>query len=138
VPKSLRFTWMAVGTAAIIAVVDPVLRTQFEPLTRYFIYYLLSKVITDGIYYVLAPRRRVWQYVEDYIVHEVLTLSMWAIPLVIAQRYLILVGLIPNRVVMAVLDSWLFVLVLCLRTRWTQEEADDKTYRPGRRLERNR
>lgn len=129
---------MALGTAAALSVVDPFLRLWFEPLSRYLIYYVMAKPISDAIYYLLSPRRQVWLYPEDYVLNEMFTLFMYAFPLMVGQRYMLLAMVVPYQPVVAFLDSWLPLLLLCLNARWRQEETDDRSYRPGRRLERGR
>jgi hypothetical protein len=132
--KRDRFLVIGGVSSALLFAGQELLRPFLEPFVRYLVMFFLTKVLTDAIYYYLAPRRRIWQYPEDYLIHEVLSLLAYGVTLCIGQRYLIAYGFLRFAVLESLVDSFLPPLFMCLSVRWTQEEKDDRSYRPGRRL----
>jgi len=135
--KRQRFAIIALGSGAVLGLAQVYLKSrQMEPLIRYLIYFVVAKIISDIVYYVLAPERQVWLYPEQYLRDELLSLGMYGLPVCLAQRYMVLYAFLPYEPVMTVLDSWAPLLALCLVTRWKQEDTDDNSFRPGRRINR--
>jgi len=132
--RQQRFVVVALASSALLAVLHVLLKPKVDPFTRYLVYFVAAKIISDVVYYALQPRRNVWVYPEDYLFNELFTLAMYGLPVCIVQRYLIAYQMLRFPVLVTIVDSFVPVLLLCLNTRWQQEDKEDTSYRPGRRL----
>jgi hypothetical protein len=132
--KQQRFLVIALGSSIPLGLLHVHLKPVLDPFTRYLVYFAAAKITSDVIYYLLQPGRNVWVYPEDYLFNELFTLAMYGLPVCVLQRYLIAYQMLRFPVVVAIVDSFVPVLLLCLTSRWKQEDEDDRSYRPGRRL----
>jgi hypothetical protein len=132
--KQQRFLAIALGSSIPLGMLHVYLQVILDPFARYLVYFAAGKIISDVIYYYLQPRRNVWVYPEDYLFNELFTLAMYGLPVCILQRYVILYQMLRFPLALAIVDSFVPTLALCLVTRWKQEDKDDMSYRPGRRL----
>jgi len=132
--KQQRFIVIALASSSLLAVLHVLLKPTLDPFTRYLVYFVAAKVVSDVIYYALQPRRNVWVYPEDYLFNELFTLAIYGLPVCVVQRYLIAYQMLRFPVLVTAVDSFVPVLLLCLNTRWNQEDQEDGSYRPGRRL----
>ncbi len=132
--KQQRFVVVALASSALLAALHVMLKPRLDAFARYLVYFVAAKVISDVIYYALQPGRNVWVYPEDYLFNELFTLAMYGLPVCVVQRYVIAYQMLRFPVLVTIADSFVPVLALCLNTRWQQEDKEDSSYRPGRRL----
>lgn len=89
-----------------------------------------AKVVGDGIYYITAPARRTWRYLDDYVISDLIVHTRFAVPLACVQAWA------ANALFVFFPDLrrlWLTpalgVLVWAVN-RYLVEEAEEARYRP--------
>ncbi len=96
--KRSRFALLAIivlGTLQAMTVFMDSAYPHFPHFVRYFLFFVVGKVVGDVAYFSFWPERREWARFSMYLLEDFFTYFRFVIPLAIMQRWLETLTIVP-------------------------------------------
>jgi hypothetical protein len=91
---------------------------------------MAAKILGDAVYFITAPARRTWRYLDDYLINDLIVHARFAVPLACLQAwaanaYLVFFPEIRKLWITPALGVFIWAI-----NRYLVEQAEDARHRP--------